>query len=166
MDITTDRNKLVTLIHAQARQAALTEEEYRMVIAGATDHLSCKDCSLQELQQVFSDLNIILEQKQMKKFFYRKKQVFGVQSAVIARAQKELGKDWDRRLQGFLKGRLHKDNLSECSSQELRQIMGMISAVSRRNNAAAGTVQRGRIETTSANTGRKTADDRTDNTVC
>lgn len=129
-----NRKKLISLIHAQKTAAHLTEDEYRMIIAGTTDHTSCTQCSYKELWQVFNDLNVILERKNLQKFYFHpvKKQntPFGMQGAVIARARKILGTEWQKRLNGFLE-HIQKKTLAECNNKELRQIMGMISTVER-----------------------------------
>lgn len=128
-----NRKKLISLIHAQKTAAGLSDEEYRMIIAGTTDHTSCRECSYKELRQVFEDLNVILEKKKLKRFYFhpvKQDKAFGMKGAVIARAKNILGPEWEKRLNGFLE-HIQKKTLAECNDKELRQIMGMISTVQR-----------------------------------
>ena len=58
-----DKKHLTAVIHAQKNTAALTDDEYRMVLYGATGKTSCTECTAMELQKVYTDLNEILEKK-------------------------------------------------------------------------------------------------------
>lgn len=127
----TYRGRLIGMIHMQKTAAQLTDEEYRLIIYGATGNQSCTECSMQDLFKIFADMNIVLERKGKEKFFFKWEQHQGtLQDSVIARAKKILGDEWEIRLKGFLKSH-QKENLSQCSDKELRQIQGWLSNVER-----------------------------------
>lgn len=126
-----NRSRLIAMIHTQKSAAQLTDEEYRLIIYGATWNQSCTECSMQDLFKIFADMNIVLERKGKEKFFFKWEQHQGtLQDSVIARAKKILGDEWEIRLKGFLKNH-QKENLSQCSDKELRQIQGWLSNVER-----------------------------------
>lgn len=126
-----NRSRLIAMIHTQKSAAQLTDEEYRLIIYGATGNQSCTECSMQDLFKIFADMNIVLERKGKEKFFFKWEQHQGtLQDSVIARAKKILGDEWEIRLKGFLKSH-QKENLSQCSDKELRQIQGWLSNVER-----------------------------------
>lgn len=128
----TNRSRLIAMIHTMKTTARLSDDEYRLILSGATGKESCKDCSMKELFTVFDDLNIVLQKKGEKKFFFKwEHQQATMQDAVIARARRILGDDWENRLNGFLQSR-KKESLSLCSDKELRQIQGWLSNEERR----------------------------------
>lgn len=128
------RNHLISLIHAQKTAAQLTEEQYRLIVSGATDHTSCSECTTKELFSVFHDLNIILSKQGKKKFIISKQKAFpNLKNAILARAKKLLGSEYEIRLNGYL-ARLKRTSLDDCNNNELRQIMGFLSTLERKNN--------------------------------
>lgn len=119
------------MIHTQKSTAKLTDEEYRLIVSGATGKQSCTECNMQELFSIFADLNIVLQKKGKDRFFFKWEQHQGtIQDSIISRAKRILGDDWERRLHGFLQNH-QKQNLSQCSEKELRQIQGWLSNVER-----------------------------------
>lgn len=134
----TYRDRLIGLIHMQKSAACLTDEEYRAIIAGSTGRESCVYCSIQELLAIHRDLNAVLIKQGKKGFtFYSKQRPSGkssIQDAVIARAKKVLGESWEERLKGFLQ-KLNKTSVYKCTDKEVRQIMGWISTVERKDKA-------------------------------
>lgn len=127
-----NRSRLIAMIHTQKSAAQLTDEEYRLIIYGATGNQSCTECSMQDLFKIFADMNIVLELKGKRKVLFQVGTTPGktLQDSVIARAKKILGDEWEIRLKGFLKSH-QKENLSQCSDKELRQIQGWLSNVER-----------------------------------
>lgn len=130
----TFRDRLIGLIHMQKSAAQLSDEDYRLIVAGATGKQTCSDCSIQELFAVHKDLNAVLIKQGKKGFvFYRTpkpKMKLTIQDAVISRAKKVLGENWKERLDGFLL-RMNKTSLYRCSDKEIRQIMGWISSTAK-----------------------------------
>lgn len=125
-----DKKHLTAIIHAQKNTAALTDDEYRMVLYGATGKTSCTECTAMELQKVYTDLNEILEKKGLRKYgFPRRKS--SVQTAAVMRAKKVFGADWQTYLDGFLR-KIGADNLASCTDKQIRRVMAYISAVERR----------------------------------
>lgn len=128
------RSRLVGMIHMQKSAAQLTNEEYRLILSGATGKQSCSDCSIQELFAVHKDLNAVLIKQGKKGFvFFRNPMPKGkstIQEAVISRAKKVLGDTWKERLEGFLQ-KINRTSLRSCTEKEIRQIMGWISTVER-----------------------------------
>lgn len=130
-----NRSRLIGLIHCQKSALGLSDEEYRIIVRGATEKTSCSDCDMTELFKVFDDLNTLLEQNGKTRFYFKKQEggaKASFQDSVIFRAKKVFGETWFARLQGFLKSK-GKTSLSDCDSKDLRQIMGWISAVQRRS---------------------------------
>lgn len=128
------RSRLVGMIHMQKTAAQLTDEDYRLIVAGVTGKQTCSECSIQELFAVHKDLNAVLIKQGKKGFvFYRNPRPKGkttIQDAVISRAKKVLGDNWKERLDGFLL-RINKTSIYKCSDREIRQIMGWISSTER-----------------------------------
>ncbi|MDE5898937.1 MAG: regulatory protein GemA [Treponemataceae bacterium] len=124
------RNRLISIIHAQKGKAHLSDDEYRLVLYGATGKNSCTECTLQELQSVFDDLNIVLERKGMRRFGFRQESLT-LREAVAARAEAVLGGECKARLDSFL-AKLGRTSIDECSGKELRRVMGFLSAVERK----------------------------------
>lgn len=124
--------RLISVIHAQKNKAGLTDDEYRMVIFGATGKQSCKACNLQELKSIYYDLNLILSKKGIEKFFYTQNNQRSLVSVIISRAEKVMGADYQKRIQGFLH-KMKKKSLDDCTDQELRRLLGFISTISRKN---------------------------------
>lgn len=128
-----NRSRLISLIHAQKSAAKLTDDEYRLVLSGATGKQSCTDCNMQELFKVFANLNIVLKQKGQERFYFKwEYHQSTMQDSIIARAKRILGDGWEKRLNGFLQNR-NKETLAQCSDNELRQIQGWLSNVERGN---------------------------------
>lgn len=131
------RNRLISLIHAQKTAAQLTEDEYRLIVSGATEHTSCSDCTIKELFSIFRDLNIILSKQGKQKFIFSKQKTLpNLKTAILARAKRLLGSEYETRLNGYL-ARLKRTSLDECNNNELRQIMGFLSTLKRKNNTKA-----------------------------
>lgn len=132
------RARLIGMIHIQKSAAKLTDEEYRALVTGATEKQSCSECSIQELFAIHRDLNAVLIKQGQKGFtFYRNSKPKGgatIQDAVIARAKKVLGESWEERLKGFLQ-KLNKTSVYKCTDKEVRQIMGWISSVAKKEKA-------------------------------
>ena len=130
----TYRARLIGMIHMQKSAAQLTDEEYRLIISGATGKQSCSDCNIKELFAIHYDLNAVLIKQGKKGFvFYRNPRPKGnttIQDAVVAKAKKVLGDNWNERLDGFLK-KLNRTSLKSCTDKEIRQIMGWISSTER-----------------------------------
>lgn len=128
------RNRLISLIHAQKNAAQLAEAEYRLIVSGATDHTSCSDCNIKELFSVFHDLNIILSKQGKQKFVFSKQKTLpNLKIAILARAKRLLGSEYKTRFNGYL-SRLKRTSLDDCNNNELRQIMGFLSTLERKNN--------------------------------
>lgn len=130
----TYRARLIGMIHMQKSAAQLTNDEYRLILAGATGKQTCSECSIQELFAVHKDLNAVLIKQGKKGFiFFRNPMPKGkttIQDAVVAKAKKVLGDNWNERLDGFLK-KLNRTSLKSCTDKEIRQIMGWISSTER-----------------------------------
>lgn len=124
--------RLISVIHAQKNKAGLTDDEYRMVIFEATGKQSCKECNLQELKSIYYDLNLILSKKGIEKFFYTQNNQRSLVSVIISRAEKVMGVDYEKRIQGFLH-KMKKKSLDDCTDQELRRLLGFINTISRKN---------------------------------
>ena len=130
MNNSSNRNHLISLIHAQKNAAHLDDTSYRAIVFGATGNESCSECTGQQLKAVFDDLNIVLEKQNKRPFrFYRKKEKPVMLDAVIARAKKTLGNDWKNRLDGFCQSKLSKQHYTDCDQNELRRIMAFLSRV-------------------------------------
>ena len=130
-----NRSRLIGLIHFQKTALAISDDEYRVIIHGATGKNSCSDCDMNELFAIFDDLNSVLEQKGKYRFYFHKNKEgskLTLQDVIILRAQKAFGDAWFSRLQGFLKSK-GKTSLADCDSKDCRQIMGWISTENRRN---------------------------------
>lgn len=133
----TNRTRLISLIHAQKNSAALDDETYRLIIAGATGKQSCTDCSMQELKTVFADLNAVLLKQGNQTFsFYPKWENPSLLDAVAARAKNTLGTEWKNRLNSFVQNKFKKDTYTKCSSNELRSVMAFLTKVERREREA------------------------------
>lgn len=126
------RARLIGMIHMQSNAAALTDEEYRSVIIGATGKDSCTHCEISELFAIHRDLNTVLVKQGRKPYVFhaRKNRKMTIKDAVVAKANKVLGDDWSARLDGFMK-RFNKSNLDACTDNEVRQIMAWLSTVER-----------------------------------
>ena len=100
----TYRARLIGMIHMQKSAAQLTNDEYRLILAGATGKQTCSECSIQELFAVHKDLNAVLIKQGKKGFiFFRNPMSKGkatIQDAVVAKAKKVLGDKWNERLDG------------------------------------------------------------------
>ena len=128
----TNRNKLISLIHAQKNAANIDEDCYRTIIFGATGKQSCTDCDMNELRAVFYDLNVVLVKQGKKPYRFFPHIEHPTQlDAVKARAQKILGEGWQKRLDEFIQTKVRKTTLSCLTQKELRQVMGFLSTVER-----------------------------------
>lgn len=130
-----NRSRLIGLIHMQKNAASLSDDEYRLIIAGATGKESCSVCDMKELYSVFHDMNAVLENKGHRPFYFHKVNNSNtkpsVKDAVVSRCKKLFGDNWNDRLQGFL-NRMGKKSLFNCNDKEVRQIMGWLSTLERK----------------------------------
>lgn len=127
-----NRSRLITIIHAQKSSAGLDDATYRTIIYGATGKSSCTECSYKELNAVFYDLNTVLLKRGKEPFkFFAHYEKPSLLDAVIARAKKILGEDWQNRIDQFLTAKVRKTTLNCLNQKELRQVMGFISTVER-----------------------------------
>ena len=134
----TNRSRLISMIHMQKSTAHLTDDEYRVIVSGATGKQSCTDCTMTDLKAVFYDLNSVLEHKGMQRFFFKYRSQPTLQDAVLARAENVLGNDYKHRLDGLLT-RIKAKTVETCSPKQLRQLMGILSTIEKENKHAAGT---------------------------
>lgn len=133
----TNRSRLISLIHAQKTAAALDDESYRAIVSSASGKQSCSDCTMKELNTVFSDLNAVLTKQGKETFsFYPRWEKPSLEDAVTVRAQKVLGNDWHDRLDSFAKSKFNKDNYRLCDNSELRRIMAFLTNVERKERTA------------------------------
>ena len=136
MKSTSNRARLISLIHAQKSAARLDDEAYRAIVYGASGEESCADCTVAQLKAVFADLNIVLEQQHKKPFTFRARyEAPTMRDAVTARAKKLLGPQWQERLVLFVQTKLEKPALADCTEADLRRVMGFLSALERRSEA-------------------------------
>lgn len=128
----TERTRLIGLIHAQVHTACLDDEAYRAILYGATGEQSCSDCTVQQLQTVFADLNIVLERQHKKTFTFSHHTWHPtMRDAVTARAKKLFGENWKERLEQFIQIKIGKQSFSVCNEPDLRRIMAFLTAVER-----------------------------------
>ncbi|MDO5331807.1 MAG: DUF1018 domain-containing protein [Bacillota bacterium] len=135
----TFRERLIGLIHMQKSAAQLSDEDYRLIVAGATGKQSCSECNIQELFAIHNDLNAVLIKQGKKRFVFHRtvfpKKKNTIQDAVLYRAKRVLGDNWKERLDGYLQ-KINKTSVYSCSNTEIRQIMGWISTVEKRSENA------------------------------
>lgn len=135
----TFRDRLIGLIHMQKSAAQLSDEDYRLIVAGATGKQSCSECNNQELFAIHNDLNAVLIKQGKKRFVFHRtplpKKKNTIQDAVLYRAKRVLGDNWKERLDGYLQ-KINKTSVYSCSNTEIRQIMGWISTVEKRSENA------------------------------
>ncbi|WP_147613837.1 phage protein GemA/Gp16 family protein [Treponema pectinovorum] len=129
-----NRNRLISLIHAQKKAAHLNDENYRTIVYGATGKQSCSECDMTELKTIFNDLNSILETQKQKPFRFFPARQTTQKEAVVARAKRILGDGWESRVTQFIQTKVKKHSLSFCTQNELRQVMGFISTIERTEN--------------------------------
>ena len=122
-----NRAKLIGLIHMQKSAAGISTSEYQQVIYSQALKNSCSECTMPELIMIFQALNEYLKSIGKKPFFFKSNPPT-MQDAVVARAQKLFGLDWEKRINGFIE-RFNKTSLSFCSLQELRQVMAFITTI-------------------------------------
>lgn len=134
----TNRTRLIGIIHAQRTAADLDEVAYRAVIGGATGNETCAACTMTQLKSVFYALNTVLTRQGKKPFvFIPRYEAPSLLDAVLARAEKILGTDYQVRLDLFIQTKVRKASLSCLTQRELRQVMGFLSNVERRERNAA-----------------------------
>ena len=137
MDNRSNRNRLISKIHAQKNAAGLDDTTYRLIISGASGKQSCTECSMKELKQIFTDLNSILEKQGKQTFrYYPRWEQPTLKDAVTARAKKILGEDWKNRLDSFSQTRFSKAKYILCTNAELRSIMAFLTNVERRERTS------------------------------
>ncbi|MBR6153563.1 MAG: DUF1018 domain-containing protein [Treponema sp.] len=137
MEQKSNRSRLIGLIHVQKTVAKLDDETYRTIISGATGKESCTECTTQELRAIFRDLNLILEKQGKKTFsFYPRWEPPTLKDAVIARARKILGDDWENRLDSFSQSKFSKAKFRLCNKSELLRIMAFLTNVERKERIA------------------------------
>ena len=137
MEQKSTRSRLIGLIHVQKTVAKLDDETYRTIISGATGKESCTECTTQELRAIFRDLNLILEKQDKKTFsFYPRWEPPTLKDAVIARAKKILGDDWENRLDSFSQSKFSKTKFRLCNKSELLRIMAFLTNVERKERIA------------------------------
>ena len=137
MDKRSNRSRLISWIHAQKNSAGLDEENYRLIVSGATGKHSCSECSMKELKEIFSDLNSVLSKQGKECYsFYPRWENPSMCDAVTARAKKLLGKDWKKRLDLFAKSRFKKDSYTKCDNNELKSVMAFLSKIDRKERVA------------------------------
>lgn len=137
MEQKSNRSRLIGLIHVQKTVAKLDDETYRTIISGATGKESCTECTTQELRAIFRDLNLILEKQDKKTFsFYPRWEPPTLKDAVIARAKKILGDDWENRLDSFSQSKFSKTKFRLCNKSELLRIMAFLTNVERKERIA------------------------------
>ncbi|MEL3908037.1 MAG: hypothetical protein P1P64_03350 [Treponemataceae bacterium] len=125
------RKKCLALIHIQKARAGLTDDEYSSLLLGTVGvDSAAKVKSLAQLNLVIGELNKILKAKGInpRGNYTQKDKAF--LNAVKARATTVLGTHSEKRLAGFLK-KLGKQKLEDCTSYELRRVMGFLSTVER-----------------------------------
>lgn len=131
-----NRSCLISLIHAQKKEAGIDDETYRIIVNGATGKDSCSDCTMKELNVIFGDLNSLLIKQGKKTFsFYPRWEKPSLADAVTARAQKILGEDWHNRLDSFAKTKFGKSSYRQCDNSEFRRIMAFLTNVERKERA-------------------------------
>lgn len=137
MDNRSNRSRLISKIHAQKNAAELDDATYRLIISGASGKQSCTECSMKELNQIFTDLNSILEKQGKQTFrYYPRWEQPTLKDAVTARAKKILGEDWQNRLDSFSQTRFSKAKYILCTNAELRSIMAFLTNVERKERVA------------------------------
>ena len=137
MEQKSNRSRLIGLIHVQKTVAKLDDETYRTIISGATGKESCTECTTQELRAIFRDLNLIREKQDKTTFsFYPRWEPPTLKDAVIARAKKILGDDWENRLDSFSQSKFSKTKFRLCNKSELLRIMAFLTNVERKERIA------------------------------
>lgn len=137
MEQKSNRSRLIGLIHVQKTSAKLDDETYRAIISGATGKESCIDCTMTELKAVFRTLNLILGKQGKKPLsFYPRWEPPTLKDAVIARARKILGDDWENRLDSFSQAKFSKIKFRLCNKSELLRIMAFLTNVERKERIA------------------------------
>lgn len=132
-----NRTRLISLIHAQKNAAVLDDETYRIIVNGATGKDSCSDCTMQELKNIFVDLNSVLCKQGKRTFsFYQRWEPPSLSDAVTARAKKILGEDWRNRLDSFSQSKFGKKSFRCCDNSELRRMMAFLTTLERRECTA------------------------------
>ena len=92
---------------------------------------------MKELKQIFTDLNSVLEKQGKQTFrYYPRWEQPTLKDAVIARAKKILGEDWQNRLDSFSQTRFSKAKYILCTNAELRSIMAFLTNVERKERVA------------------------------
>jgi hypothetical protein len=108
----------------------MPEWYYRQILASITDKESCAKMST-------SDLDKVVE------FFVRAgfkgrmkvdKQLAGIQAEIKRRAKAVLGPDWQKRIDGFIRDIVKKQDLESCTMIEARRVIGWINRYDKYNN--------------------------------
>ncbi len=132
------RKKLLAIIHMQKKRLSLSDEDYRTILHAVTGYPSAKDFKTQEqFKAVIAILNKQLTLRNIPPI--RPKGTRRYQSsflnAVSSKAKAVLGDSANSRLRGYLK-KMGKNSLEECNPQELRRVMGFLSAVQKSQKQA------------------------------
>ena len=129
------RKKMLALIHLQKTKSALSDEVYVTILynnAGVDS--AAKMDSLKQFKAVINALNKVLiaqgQQPLGNSNNYTPKDLRFL-AAVRAKAQTVLGtKHYQQRLDGYLR-KMHCTRLEDCTSQQLRRVMGFLSTIER-----------------------------------
>jgi hypothetical protein len=120
-------NRELARIHAMKKQAELTDEDYRTVLAGAAGVDSAKDIETpDQYYNVITALSNLLTARNSPAGGNR--QTF--RDAVKARAARILGENYQVRLSGYLR-KMGQPDLNHCTDLELRRVMGFLSNIDR-----------------------------------
>ncbi len=143
-------NKHKALIHIQKKELGLTDDEYRTILQSVTGKTSTSEMNYTELSKIINSLNTLLVASGKASLGYisptksgssgssghsgssnnsgKNRRPTTFLEAVKSKAYATLGKNADARLKGFLQ-KMNKTSLDECTSKELRRVMGFLSTL-------------------------------------
>ncbi len=103
------------------RLRAVSEIDYRGFLKEITGKTSCKFMSNDELQRVVERFY----KNGFKPVNMKKRMIFRIKKE----AENRLGKNWEKRLAGFVLKRMKKDCLEKLNKRELRQVWGFVRGI-------------------------------------
>ena len=124
------KEEKIALIHIAKKQCCLSDDDYRALLQSCAGISSAAD--------IRSEFQFRMVMSGFKKLGFTSARATartprsGFCSAVCARARAVLGDNYESRLAGFLR-KMNRSSLSDCTADELRRVMGFISALERTN---------------------------------
>lgn len=110
----------------------LDREAYEAIIFARTGKTSCSEMNTRELSTILAFFNQCGFNR--KPFEIRREireEKDNIIRSIKERARQALGNNWEARLTGYLRKRMHTDQLSFCTLDQLRQVQGFISNIIR-----------------------------------